>query len=232
MVTVNEAVLARYERSGKKFELLVDSEKARKYRNDPDSVSLDDVVAARNVFSDGRKGTKAPDEDLEEAFETTNFEDIAKVILKKGSIQLTTEQRKKMQEDKRKKIISLVVRRTSDPEGRPHPPQRIENAINEAGIHIDPLETAEGQLKKIIDAIRPLIPISTEDVTIEVMIPSKHAGSAYGIAKEFGTTKSEEWGDDGSLTIKIEMPAGMQSEFYDKLNSVTHGEAQTKIIKK
>ena len=42
----------------------------------------------------------------------------------------------------------------------------------------------------------------------------------------------EEWGADGSYMAVVEMLAAAQSDFYDKMNSLTHGEVQIKVIKK
>ena len=41
----------------------------------------------------------------------------------------------------------------------------------------------------------------------------------------------EDWGNDGSLIINVEIPGGLQEEFFDKLNGLTHGEVESRIIK-
>jgi len=42
----------------------------------------------------------------------------------------------------------------------------------------------------------------------------------------------EEWKSDGSYLCLIEIPAGIQQDVYDRLNSLTHGQVEVKIVKK
>jgi ribosome maturation protein SDO1 len=48
--------------------------------------------------------------------------------------------------------------------------------------------------------------------------------------KSFATVKQEQWLNDGSWAAVVEVPAGIQAEFFDKLNELTSGEAQTKVL--
>ena len=43
--------------------------------------------------------------------------------------------------------------------------------------------------------------------------------------------KEEKWLDNGDLEVIVNVPAGLVMDFYDKLNSVTHGSALTEEIK-
>ena len=36
---------------------------------------------------------------------------------------------------------------------------------------------------------------------------------------------------DGTINAVIEIPAGLQNDLFDKLNELTHGEIETKILK-
>lgn len=62
-------------------------------------------------------------------------------------------------------------------------------------------------------------------------IPAKFSGSTYNIIKQYGKVLKENWGNDGSLFLSVEIPGGLQEEFFDKLNSLTHGEVETKILR-
>jgi len=231
MVSLEDAVIARYEKKGMHFEILVDPEAAEDFLEGKE-VNLVDNLATDLVFKDANKGTKASEESIMEVFGTDDINEIAKKIIKEGKIQLTTNQRREMQERKKRKIIDTIARNSMNPQTKlPHPKDRIELAIEEAGIHIDPFKPVSVQVKDIIAAIRHIIPISVEDVEIEVKIPGKYSGKAYGEVKSFGTILKEEWLSDGSWKCRIEIPAGMQTEFYDKLNDITKGDVETKIIK-
>jgi ribosome maturation protein SDO1 len=117
--------IARLTKDNEHFEVLVKPEKALDYRNGKIS-RITEVLAVEFIFADANKGTKVSEEQMRKAFETTDSLKIADVILKKGTIQLTTEQRRKMVEDKRKQIVDFISRQAVDPKTNlPHPPLRI-----------------------------------------------------------------------------------------------------------
>lgn len=228
MISLDKAVVARLVSHGHHFEIFVDPENARSAIED--ASLLGEVVASTEVYKDVRKAERASEETLKEAFGTTEFSEVAHVILKKGEIQLTTEQRKKVLEEKRRKVIAMIAREGIDPKTNlPHPINRIEKAIDEAKVHIDPFKSAERQLEEVVSKIRPLLPIKFAQAKVAIKISAQYTGKAYGYLHGFKKIK-EEWLDDGSLAIVIEIPAGLQTDIYDKLNSLTHGSVETKLL--
>jgi len=137
-----------------------------------------------------------------------------------------------MQNNKKKRIVETISRNAMDPKTKsPHPRQRIELAMEEAGIHVDPFKPVSEQVKIIIEALRPIIPISMEQIRISVKIPAEYTGRAYGTVRNFGSLEREDWQSDGSWVGIIRLAAGMQNEFYDKINDLTKGNVSTKILK-
>ena len=231
MVSLDDAVIARLKKGEQHFEILVDPYAAADLI-DGKEIDVMQNLAIDAIFKDSKKGTHASEESLQKIFGTNNINQIAKEIIIKGDIQLTTEQRHKMQKNKKNRIIETIVRNAMDPKTKaPHPRQRIELAIDQAGVHVDPFKPVSEQVKVIIDALRPIIPISMENVRISVKIDPEHIGKAYGIVRNFGTLERENWQSDGSWIGIIRLPAGMQNDFYDKLNDVTKGNVSTKILK-
>jgi ribosome maturation protein Sdo1 len=43
--------------------------------------------------------------------------------------------------------------------------------------------------------------------------------------------EKEDWMSNGNLEVVLNIPVGMLMEFYDKLNSITHGSALTSEIR-
>jgi ribosome maturation protein SDO1 len=231
LVSLDDAVIARLKKGEQHFEILVDPYAAADLI-DGKEIDVMQNLAIDAIFKDSKKGTHASEESLQKIFGTNDINQIAKEIIIKGDIQLTTEQRHKMQKNKKNRIIETIVRNAMDPKTKaPHPRQRIELAIDQTGVHIDPFKPVSEQVKVIIDALRPIIPISMENVRISVKIDPEHIGKAYGIVRNFGTLEREDWQSDGSWIGIIRLPAGMQNDFYDKLNDVTKGNVSTKILK-
>lgn len=226
---MSKTVIVKYSHSGDEFELLVDADMAYEYvtgkRSDPLS-----VLEAEEVFKDARRGERQSDEKIKKTFGTTDLPKVADIILKKGDVPITTEQRAKMVEEKRKQIVDIISRNSIDPRtNAPNPPLRIENAMKEVRASIDPFKNASEQVEAVVDKLRMVLPLKFTTVKIEVVIPAEFSNRCYGILKQYGL-KSEEWLPNGSLKTNVEFPAGMQSEFFDKINKATQGRAATKLL--
>ena len=231
MVSLDDAIIARYEKKGRHFEILVDPEAAEKVMEGKE-VNILENLAIDTIFKDARKGEKAGEESIKEIFGTDDISKIAIKIIKEGEIQLTVKQRREMQERKRKSIIDWIARSSMDPRTKlPHPRERIELAIEEAGINIDPFKSVEEQVKKIVEAIRPILPISIQNVRVEIKVPAQYTGKAYGEIVKMVKILKEEWLSDGTFKCVVEMPAGLQAEVYDRLNAITKGEVVTRLLR-
>ncbi len=231
MISIDKAVTAKYSTQGLNFEILVDCEKAIELKQGKD-ILLDDAVVTFDIFKDVKKGEHASEHDLKRIFNTEDKSEIIKKIIKDGEVQLTQDYRNKLREEKKLKIVNLIHRNAINPTTNlPHPAARIEAAIEEAKVKIDEFKKAEDQVKEIVDKIRVVLPIKFEIRELEIRIPSKFAGKSYSTLKQYGTVLKDEWQNDGSLKAVLEIPAGLQTELFDKLNSLTHGEIETKIIK-
>ncbi len=232
MVSLDEAVTARLKRGSKHFEVLVEPEGGALAYKRGEEVNLEDILAVETIFEDANRGDRAAESDIINSFETTDPFEIAAVILKSGELQLTAEQRKRMLEEKKKKVIYTISRNAINPQTRaPHPPARIERAMEEAKVHIDPLKSVDQLVAITMKAIRPLIPIRFEEISIAVKIPPEYAPpKAYGDISKAGTITKEEWQRDGSWIAVVRIPAGVQTDFYALINHLTKGEAQTKLL--
>jgi len=231
VVKLEDAVVARYVIKGSHFEILIDPDASQQIR-DGKEIDILSSVAIDVVFKDSKKGDRASDENLQKMFNTTNFSEIAKQILQHGEIQLTTEQRRKMQENKKKQIVAEIARNAFNPQTKsPHPPQRIEAAMDEARVSIDPFKPVDVQVKIVLDAIRSIIPIKIDKVSVEVKLSAQDVPKVYGDIRSFGTIVREDYKPNGSWVGTVELPAGLQTDFYNKLNTKTKGNVETRIIK-
>jgi ribosome maturation protein SDO1 len=223
--------IARITHDGEHFEILTKPEPALDYKLGK-TVPISQVLATETIFTDAGKGTKASEEKLQEIFGTTDSLKIAEVILKKGTLQLTTDQRKQLVEDKRRQIISFISRECIDPKTNlPHPLLRIEQAMKQIHFSIEPSKGVEEQAKDIIKLLRPIIPLKMEKITVEIHVPAEHASKVYGTAKGFGTLKRDQWQADGSWSAAVEMSAGSYGPFLDKLGKMTRGNIEAKLVK-
>lgn len=245
-MAVQKEVIARLKSHGKEFDIIVDSEKVPLYKEG--KVGLKDILISDAIFRGlktmkkieelpmkpgGGKGgdiERVKAEELMQIFGTTDFMAIAKQIVEKGEVQLTVEQRRELIEKKKKQIVTFISQQAVDPRTKnPHPPQRIELAMEQARVTIDPFKKVEEQVKDIIKALQPLLPLSIEKKRLAFKIPINCASQAKYLISSLGTIIKDEWG--ASWIVEVEIPAGLVEQLYAKLNALTHGELESRELK-
>ncbi|TLY11101.1 MAG: ribosome assembly factor SBDS [Thaumarchaeota archaeon] len=159
------------------------------------------VIAVDEVFSDSSKGLRVGTEKLKN-------------------------------DEKRKSIVTMIAKTYVDPRtSLPHPPIRVEQAMQEARISIDPFQDASEQTKMVVEKIRSIIPLKSERVRLLVRVSPQYSGQTIGVLKNFGEILKEDWGADGTLSAIVEIPAGSQPGLLEKLGSNTKGAAQATLVK-
>jgi len=229
MTSLDKAITASYEKNGVRFELLVDPDATYAYieKRKPD---LKNILVAEELYADAKKGEKAKATDVQKVFGTLDIMQILEFILKNGEVQLTTEMRRKKVEERKKQIVTILLREALDPRTKaPHTQIRIENAMEQARVHIDPFKDPREQLEEVVKALRPIIPMKFEKVKIAVKVPAAYAHRCYGTLKSYGIER-EEWSKAGDLLVVVEIFGGLQGEFFDKLNKLTTGQVETKML--
>lgn len=230
MANLDDAVIMRHKIQGQTYEVYVDADLALAYKSG-EEVGLDDVLAVDHVFRDAGAGDKASEEHLLEVFNADDMSIVFDQILKKGDLHLTTEQKRRMLEERRKQVASIIAKNAINPQtNTPHPLNRIEAAMEEARVQISLDKSAKEQVEKAMKLLKPIIPIKFEKVQVAVRIPAEYTGKLYTVLHSVGEVKKEGW-EGSDQYVLVEMPAGMQNDFYDQLNNLTHGEAKTKVVK-
>lgn len=230
MTTVDEANIIKLKTHGQNFEILADSTKALAVKSGA-NIDMRDVLAAQKIFTDARKGMIASPNSLKTSFGTDDTLEAAKIIIQKGEIPLTAEYKQSLREKKKKQIIDIIHRNAVDPKTHtPHPPQRIESALEQAKFHIDEVKDINKQVEEALKVLRAILPIKFEIKEIAAKIPPQYAAKSYPILNSFGKKIREDWQTDGSLVVVLEMPGGLEEDFHNKLNTLCHGDVETKIL--
>tara|TARA_B100001093_G_scaffold161346_2_gene153756 strand:- start:1761 stop:2447 length:687 start_codon:yes stop_codon:yes gene_type:complete len=216
MVSLDDAVLARMEKGGKRYEILVDPTMVDDFKEDPESIDLNHFLAMDEVFHDARGGERPTSDAIESVFGTQDIRTISVTILSKGSIQLTTVQRKAMVERMRQQIVHEIHTQAVDPKTKsPHPKTRIELALEESRYSVDPFKRLEDQVKDAIDKLKPMIPLSFESIRMAFRVPGSAYGSASRILRPY--MQKEQWLENGSWAAVIECPAGMKADIITQV---------------
>ncbi len=229
MTRKQDFIVAWVEVKGQRFEILVRPENAFRYK-EGERVDLDDVLWTDTIYRDHRKGLRASPEALKRAFGTDDPRRIAEIILREGEIQVTSEQRRRLIEAKRRQIINYIARNAVDPRtGRPIPETRIESAMEQLRIGVDPFKDAEAQAVEVVRRLSRVMPIKLARALLEVVIPAQYSGRAYRELARLGELKKTDWLPDGSLKAELEIPAGAQVDVVNKIQSLARGTAVVNV---
>jgi ribosome maturation protein SDO1 len=216
---------------GQHFEILVSPDAALSFKQGK-KVEPSQVIVMDEVYADSNKGLRVGTEKLKKYFDTDDEAKAALEVLRRGELNLTQEQRKKLTEEKRRAIVALISKNYVDPRtSLPHPPTRIEQAMEEARVQVDPFQDANEQTKTVLEKLRTILPLKSEKVRLQVKVPPQYSGQTIGILKNFGDILREDWGVDGTLSAIVEIPAGGQPGLLDRLGSTTRGAAQVTLVK-
>ena len=228
---VDKVTVVRYSYAGEKFEILVKPDPALEYKLGKRK-DISTILVSDEIYSDSSKGTRASTEKLLKAFKTEDTTAIAERILQKGDLNLTTDQRHKMTQEKRKQIVEYIAKTFVDPKSHlPHPPLRIEQAMEDGKVSIDPHKNVDEQVKDIVEELRSIIPLKSENLVLEIIVPAQYAAKSYSVLKSTGTLKKEEWQSNGSLKAILEIPAAARPNVIDRLGSITKGTASVEVTK-
>jgi len=234
MVTVDKAVFARLNKKGKEFEILVDPDTAQKAKEDlkkGNSVDVRSILAVDDIFTDSKKGIRASGKDLQAAFNTDDRIEAAKIIIREGKIYTTGAQRDKERQDKWERLVALISINAVDARTKiPIPRKTIEDSLKHVVYRVDERKV-EDQLPDAIKALRTVLPLSFEKKTIQLEnIAPNIAGGCMNICKSLGAVTKQNWNQDRSLTVVVEIPVGLKDEFIDKINALTRGQTEMKIL--
>jgi ribosome maturation protein SDO1 len=213
---------------GDTFEILVDPDNALKYKMG-EKIPISKVLIYEEIYTDAKKGIRASEEQLLKAFKTKDKLAIATKILTEGTLQITSEQRHRLIEEKKRQIIEFISKSAVDPRTKlPHPPQRVELAMEQAGISIDPFIDAKEQAMKVIEKLSPILPMKVGMTRMYVRVPGEYVGKAYGLLKNIGKILKEEYKGDGSWVGEVEILVGLQADLIEKLNKLCSGRVEAR----
>jgi ribosome maturation protein SDO1 len=218
---------ARINKAGKHFEIVVDLDEALKIKKD-EGGSITRALEGDTIYSDSKKGEKSSESDLNEAFKTTNLYEVAEKIIKEGEVLLTQEFRDEAREQKIKQVVDFLTKNAIDPQtNNPITEDRIKSGLEQARVNIQD-KPIDSQIPSIMDGLSKVMPIKIQTKKIKIVIPAQYTGQIYGGINQY--KEKEEWKDNGDLQVVVNVPSGMIMNFYDKLNSVTHGAATSEEI--
>jgi ribosome maturation protein SDO1 len=225
-----KVAVAKLDKGGEHFEILIDPDAALDYKMGK-PLGIDKILIHEEIYKDAKKGLRASEQTLKKVFGTTDVRKIAETIIKEGEIPLTAEQRKKLIDEKKRQIVEWISRNCIDVRTKtPVPPQRVENALEQARVAIDPFKSVEEQVQGILKELQRVLPIKVATARVAVSVSSTYAQKVKGLVAKMAKIVNERYRSDGSWEAVLELPAGLQDVLISRVNDVTHGDVDVRII--
>jgi len=216
----SDHTIARLKKAGNNFEIIIDSETALKVRSG--EAKVEDALLVQKIFKDARTGDVQGN--LEEFFGTDDILTIAEQIIKEGEVQLSEDYRHKVIEEKTNQVLEQVAQKAADPQTNyPIPRQRIELGIEKAGYKIRFEKSVDEMVKELKELLPSVMPVIFKDLIVTITSPPQFTGQVFSLIKKSGELIEQNYLPDGSLIMKVKVPAGRINELKDKLKSLSHG---------
>jgi len=209
--------IARLTIKGNRFEVLIDAERALNYkmRRTPWS---DKIVKIDQVWKDYRKGERASNELLMKFLSTKDPYQVAKKIIDEGELQIPASLRKRLIDDKRRAIMSLVSKVAFDPQTNfPIPLLRVEQAFEAISFSVDPFKEPEEQLRPVLLELKKVIPIKLKEAEVEVTFPPELLRPITGFLEAYGEISRPPARKGESMTAIFRVPEVSRSITAQKI---------------
>lgn len=211
--------LVRLKKGKKTFEVMTNPGTVLKFRAGKGPMS--DVLYAEIIFKNASKGDRASDEDLQEAFETTDIKEIGEIIVKDGELQVSAKERAEKLEAKTKEIITFVHKNFMDPKTNlPHPVARLELALKGAKFRVDPELPAKSQALDLVKKLQGTLAMKKSGIEGTVQVTHKYAGQCTGILYKFASSVKEKH-VSGGMEWDIVLAPGDFDSFVAAMNKIT-----------
>jgi len=131
---------------------------------------------------------------------------------------------------KRNEIVNFIHKYYVDPRTRaPHPRNRIENALEELKVRIDPNLSAKKQVKEIIKTLPEVLPVRKMVIEALIKIPHKFLGQIYGVFKDVVTITNENYTTEG-CEYSVTLVPGDYDPLMSDLNTLCRDEFELSIL--
>jgi|EP01083_Nonionella_stella_P090860 ribosome maturation protein SDO1 len=152
-VRLTNVAVVRMNTHGKRFEVACYRNKILNYRQKIET-DLSEVLQTDRVFTNVSKGLFAPRKDMLKAFNSTDQEEVCRIILDKGQIQVSDMERSATLENTAKEIANYISTKCVHPlSNRPYTTNQIRDAMKKAEISVQPT-SARSVKQQFLDCVR------------------------------------------------------------------------------
>ncbi|KAI3646814.1 hypothetical protein MP228_009742 [Amoeboaphelidium protococcarum] len=175
VIKLTNVSVIRLRKKGKRFEIAGIPNKVTEYRNGVET-NVEEVLQVHTIFTNVSKGQTASLDEVEKCFGTRDINTAVMEILRKGEVQVSTQERNNQLDALRKEIVNLVVNMSINPStNRPYTTSIIDKCFNDINYNIQSQKSSKVQAIEIIKLIKEknIVPINRAKMRLMVRVPVK-----------------------------------------------------------
>jgi ribosome maturation protein SDO1 len=170
-VRLTNVAVVRMNKGGKRFEIACYRNKVVDYRQGLEQ-DLSEVLQTDRVFTNVSKGEFAKANDLQKVFGTKDEEEIAKLILTKGQMQVSDKERSQQLEKTTAQIAEWIAKNCVNPEtDRPYTILQIKHSMKQAAFSVHPTKPLKRQYLDCVKLLQQVMPIQRAKMELLLLIP-------------------------------------------------------------
>ncbi|KAF1334767.1 Sbds family rrna metabolism protein, partial [Globisporangium splendens] len=203
-VLMTNVAVVRLKKNGKRFEIACYKNKVFNWRNGVET-DIDEVLQITRVYENVSKGKFAKKHDWVQAFGVQDDEEVCRIILEQGELQVSEGERKAQVENLYRDIATIVADKCVNPNSnRPYPFSVIERLMKEIHYAVVPNRTAKQQALEVIKKLQGHIPIARAKMKIQVTAPLAGAKQIKpALLKEGAEILEEKWSEPTRMVLLI-----------------------------
>eukprot|EP00537_Pseudo-nitzschia_pungens_P007493 CAMPEP_0172371492 /NCGR_PEP_ID=MMETSP1060-20121228/43152_1 /TAXON_ID=37318 /ORGANISM="Pseudo-nitzschia pungens, Strain cf. cingulata" /LENGTH=431 /DNA_ID=CAMNT_0013097133 /DNA_START=36 /DNA_END=1331 /DNA_ORIENTATION=- len=169
-VQLTNVAVVRMNKGGKRFEIACYRNKVVDYRQGLEK-DLSEVLQTERVFANVSKGEFAKAKDMQKVFGTKDEDEILKLILSKGQLQVSDKERTQQLEKTSAQIAEWISKNCVQPAtDRPYTISQIRHAMKEANVSIHPTKPLKRQYLDSVKLLQKVIPIQRAKMELLLIV--------------------------------------------------------------
>eukprot|EP00045_Choanoeca_perplexa_P000920 m.16906 g.16906 ORF g.16906 m.16906 type:complete len:252 (+) comp10625_c0_seq1:84-839(+) len=226
---LTNVAIVRHKKGGKRFEIACFKNKVMSWRKKIEK-DIDEVLQIHTVFTNVSKGQVAKTADLVKAYGTDSHEEVCLIILDKGQLQVSQEERSSQLTGLFREIAAIVADKCVNPDTqRPYTTAQIERAMKDIHFSVKPTASAKSQALDVIRKLQETIPLQRASMSVRIRLPQKDAKKAKAaIVAIVLSVDEEDW--DGDLEMSCAINPGSFRELDELIRAETKGQGSLEIL--
>ncbi|KAF0688413.1 Aste57867_19969 [Aphanomyces stellatus] len=193
---LTNVAIVKLKKGGCRFEVACYKNKVVNWRNKVET-NLNEVLQSHDVFENVSKGKRATADDMRKVFGTDDVDEVAKMVIELGELQVSDGERAAANESLFQEIATIVAEKCVNPESnRPYPYTVIERVMKEIHYSLIPNRSAKQQALEVINKLQDHMPITRAKMKVQVTVPIKDSKSMKKYLDQHNAAVLEQKGGD------------------------------------